>query len=182
MYKNIPAFRKSKAIMYIQYLLGLPGVLFWAASIMAALAGEVEIDPPYICFFIIPHIFSLHAGRKRRKVLRTADRIAGIMENDADGILKVKELAGMLEMNVVDTKSILEKIYAQKLFENTVYERQNQALYFPVSEAVRTLVPKKRTVSVQCPNCGGMNMLIAGRTGKCLYCEGPITSRAMRRR
>ena len=164
--------------MCIQYILGLPGVLFLAFSILAALAGEIEIDPPLMCLLIIPHILFLRAGRKRNNVLKAADRLTGIMENDADGILKVKELAGMLEMGVTDTRSILEKIYAQELLVNTVYERQDQALYFPVSKTARTLVPKKRTVSVQCPNCGAMNMLIAGRTGKCLYCEGPITSRA----
>lgn len=175
-YLNEKTIRRESVIAFLEIFVGIAGILFWGFGLFIVMAGIATSDYPWLFVLIIPHAVLLHFGRKRRKRIRKAKKINTFLVNDTDGMRYVRDLARDLETDFMGLLSELKFMFQKEYFENCILETGNTpALYFPVSEKAQALAPRKRIVTVRCPNCGASNQLIAGRTGKCEYCDNPIS-------
>ncbi len=93
----------------------------------------------------------------------------------------IENIASLMGLSYDQTVKGLQKMIDVGYFEGTYIDHANHELVFPerqqMDAAERTMGTSNSVLqqkTVKCPNCGGNNVIVAGRVCECDFCGSPI--------
>lgn len=175
MYLDKKKIVREKRSVRIQLVPAALLCLFWGAGTLWGITdynGMRDGMEVYVIFLILSLVW-LYTCLRRRARLDAASRYAAAFSGDRDGEIPLEELARMLKKDSAAVEKELHWLVERGCLIHCGF----------VTEGVEKIVLKGAPgkeggfVSLECPHCGGSNVLRRGGTGKCEYCGSYLSAR-----
>ncbi len=173
-FRNKGTIARSHIIAVLELIAGGFGTFFWGVGLGMCLTqtyGFRLTDLFFPVLGLIPHIWLLRAGFRRRVYIGKVNRFNSLLTSDADGVRRVKDLAQDLSQQEENVIRDLEWLLSHRYLNDCSLERgSDPTVYLKMTE--KPWVAKM--IQVRCPNCGAFLKMREGTTGKCEYCDAPV--------
>jgi len=132
---------------------------------------EVAVEMFGICnpLFLIIAVLLLYLGYRAEKERKDYEHLAGLIK--AYRRIKIPALAKKLGLSEYEAERRILKCVRRGILTGYI-DRDSDEFYNPSGMEGKTLIT--------CPNCGGSveQMVLAGETGKCPYCQSLLVPKA----
>lgn len=170
---------KKSSLQVGGWILVVMGVAELLGCVIAAETGE---ETQSILFGVVGlvmlgfGIFCLHRKRSLNRLLADFQRYNAILANDP--VKTINRIADMTGETVDKVRQKVNQMIEKGYFVNAYIDQSGKIVLADrqkMDEVVGNNVGQKDLVTVTCPNCGGINRLNKGQTGKCEFCGAYIS-------
>lgn len=159
-----------------EVVLKIVGAVCLFMGIIFLFLGLFSSDPIALIWAIIflpIGIYALYTAVNRQKKRELFKQYIAILNNYPDG--RLDDLARHTNATVQTVTANLEWMINKNFFRNAYIDRDLQCIVIN-RNASTPLVDRGEFLPCTCPNCGGINRVIAGHTTECDFCGTPIRS------
>lgn len=155
---------------------------FFGVIVMASiLIGHPEDDTDFaifgICFYLIGGVLIMRFARKLKRTGEEYRKYIDVVINQERRTLE--DVASQMGKNYEQTMQGLQQMIDKGYFTGAFIDTMEHTIVFPSRPQQREMKPdngreEPQQKIVKCPNCGGNNVVEAGRIHECDYCGSPI--------
>ena len=159
----------GRIVYWVGMVFVIIGGAFAGLLTIGCLFGALGFLPE--CLFLDALIFLVfYSSKVLRKLLRDVQKYDAVLSQIPTGY--IPDIAASLGKTEDAVRKDLDSLIRNKFFSPAYIDPNTNCIVFAIKPAAPP--PEAEMVIVKCKNCGGINTIPKGQTGRCDYCDSPV--------